>query len=207
MRVLPSQDRLLRTKSRQEGEVDFMKLDMTEYEHKMKKSVESYENDLKSIRVGRANPAVLDKITVEYYGSPSQISSMASISVPDARTLVITPWDKSMLKLIEKAIQLSDLGINPQNDGSVLRLSFPPLTEERRKDLTKEVSKKGEAAKVALRNIRRDANETAKAQKKASKMTEDEEKQSEKDIQDLTDKYTKIMDKVTETKNKEIMEF
>ena len=184
-----------------------MKLDITEYEHKMKKSVESYENDLKSIRVGRANPAVLDKITVEYYGSPSQISSMASISVPDARTLVIAPWDKSTLKLIEKAIQLSDLGINPQNDGSMLRLSFPPLTEERRKDLTKDVSKKGEAAKVALRNIRRDANETAKAQKKASKMTEDEEKQSEKEIQDLTDKYIKIMDKVTETKCKEIMEF
>ena len=184
-----------------------MKGTYPEIESKMQKTLSALETEFGTIRAGRANPAVLDKITVEYYGSPSQISSMASISVPDARTLVITPWDKSMLKLIEKAIQLSDLGINPQNDGSVLRLSFPPLTEERRKDLTKEVSKKGEAAKVALRNIRRDANETAKAQKKASKMTEDEEKQSEKDIQDLTDKYTKIMDKVTETKNKEIMEF
>ena len=183
-----------------------MKLDTKEYEAKMKKSIESYENELKTIRAGRANPGVLDKITVEYYGSPSPIGSVASVSVPDARTIMITPWDRTTLKAIEKAIQASDLGINPQNDGTAIRLSFPPLTEERRKELAKDISKKGEAAKVALRNIRRDANEAAKAQKKASKMTEDEQKISEKEIQDLTDKYTKLLDKVTETKNKEIME-
>ena len=183
-----------------------MKLDTKEYEAKMKKSIESYENDLKTIRAGRANPAVLDKITAEYYGTPTKIGEAASISVPDARTIMIQPWDRSLLKGIEKAIQASDLGINPQSDGTAIRLSFPPLTEERRKELAKDISKKGEAAKVALRNIRRDANDAAKAQKKAGKMTEDEQKQSEKEIQDLTDKYTKLMDKVTEAKNKEIME-
>ncbi len=183
-----------------------MKLDTKEFEKKMQKSIEAYENELKTIRAGRATPAVLDKITVEYYGSPSPLSAVASISSPDARTLVITPWDKTTLKLIEKAILTSDLGINPQNDGSMIRLAFPPLTEERRKELTKDISKKGEAAKVALRNIRRDANDKCKEQKKAGAMTEDEQKISEKEIQDLTDKYTKQLDKVTEAKSREIME-
>ncbi|MCQ2432270.1 MAG: ribosome recycling factor [Clostridia bacterium] len=182
-----------------------MKLDIKEYETKMKKSLDAYENDLKSIRAGRANPSVLDKITVDYYGSPTQIAQVAQVSVPDARTILITPWDKTTLKSIDKAIQVSDLGINPQNDGTCIRLTFPPLTEERRKDLSKEVSKKGEGAKVALRNIRRDANDACKAAKKAGTMTEDEQKTSEKEVQDLTDKYTKMLDKITEAKSKEIM--
>lgn len=183
-----------------------MKLDVKDFERKMQKSIDAYENELKSIRAGRANPGVLDKITVDYYGSPTQISSVAQISVPDARTITITPWDKTTLKSIEKAIQASELGINPQNDGTMLRLSFPPLTEERRKELAKDISKKGEAAKVALRNIRRDANDKCKELKKAGSMTEDEQKTSEKEVQDLTDKYTKQLDKVTEAKTKEIME-
>ena len=183
-----------------------MKLNTKEFEEKMQKSVAGFEKELSTIRAGRANPAVLDKITVDYYGSPTQISSVAQVSVPDARTITITPWDKTMLKAIEKAIQASELGINPQNDGSMLRLSFPPLTEERRKELAKDISKKGEAAKVALRNIRRDANDKCKELKKAGTMTEDEQKSSEKDIQDLTDKYTKQLDKVTDAKTKEIME-
>ena len=183
-----------------------MKLNTKDYEEKMKKTVSSLENEFTSIRAGRANPAVLDKVTVDYYGSPTQISSVAQVSVPDARTITITPWDKTMLKAIEKAIQASELGINPQNDGSMLRLSFPPLTEERRKELAKDISKKGEAAKVALRNIRRDVNDKCKELKKAGTMTEDEQKSSEKEIQDLTDKYTKQLDKVTDAKTKEIME-
>ncbi len=183
-----------------------MKLDVKEYETKMQKSLDAYENDLKTIRAGRANPAVLDKISVEYYGSPSPIGSVAQVSVPDARTILITPWDKTTLKAIDKAIQTSDLGINPQNDGTCIRLTFPPLTEERRKDLSKEIAKKGEGAKVALRNIRRDANDACKAAKKAGTMTEDEQKDSEKKVQDLTDKYTKQLDKITEAKTKEIME-
>ena len=179
-----------------------MKLNVTEFENKMKKSIAAYENDLKSIRAGRANPGVLDRITVDYYGSPSQISQVAQVSVPDARTILITPWDKSTLKDIDRAIQASDLGINPQNDGTCVRLTFPPLNEERRK----EISKMGEGAKVAIRNIRRDANDTCKAEKKAGNMTEDEQKASEKSIQDLTDKYVKMVDKVTEAKTAEIME-
>ena len=183
-----------------------MKLDVKDFERKMQKSIEAYENELKSIRAGRANPGVLDKITVDYYGSPTQITSVAQVSVPDARTITITPWDKSMLKAIEKAIQASELGINPQNDGAMLRLSFPPLTEERRKELAKDIAKKGENAKVALRNIRRDANDQCKDLKKAGSMTEDEQKTSEKEIQDLTDKYVKQLDKLTDAKSKEIME-
>ncbi|MGM9626173.1 MAG: ribosome recycling factor [Eubacteriales bacterium] len=183
-----------------------MKLDVKEFEKKMQKSIEAYENELKTIRAGRANPGVLDKVTVDYYGSPTQISAVAQISVPDARTITITPWDKSTLKAIDKAIQASDIGIHPQNDGTMIRLAFPPLTEERRKEIAKDISKKGEAAKVALRNIRRDANDKCKEQKKAGSMTEDEQKTSEKEIQDLTDKYTKQLDKITEAKNKEIME-
>ena len=183
-----------------------MKLNVTEFENKMKKSISAYENDLKSIRAGRANPGVLDKITVDYYGSPSQISQVAQVSVPDARTILITPWDKSTLKDIDRAIQASDLGINPQNDGTCIRLTFPPLNEERRRELSKEISKMGENAKVAIRNIRRDANDTCKAEKKAGNMTEDEQKASEKSIQDLTDKYVKMVDKITEAKTAEIME-
>lgn len=182
-----------------------MKLDVKDFERKMQKSIEAYENELKSIRAGRANPGVLDKITVDYYGSPTQISSVAQVSVPDARTITITPWDKTMLKAIEKAIQASELGINPQNDGSMLRLSFPPLTEERRKELAKDISKKGEAAKVALRNIRRDANDKCKEMKKNGEMTEDEQKASEKNVQDLTDKYVKKADEIADAKKKEIM--
>ena len=173
---------------------------------KMGKTVNALVSEYGAIRAGRANPQILDKITVDYYGSPTQIASVAQISVPDARTITITPWDKTTLKAIEKAIQTSDIGINPQNDGSMLRLSFPPLTEERRKELAKEISKKGEAAKVALRNIRRDANDKCKELKKAGTMTEDEQKTSEKEVQDLTDKYTKQLDKVTDAKTKEIME-
>ena len=183
-----------------------MKLDTRDYEAKMKKSIASYTENLSTIRAGRANPDVLKKITVDYYGSPTAISAIAEIKVADARTIVITAWDKSAMKGIEKAILTSDLGINPQNDGSCIRLSFPPTTEERRRELSKQISKMGEDAKVAVRNIRRDANDKVKAQKKNSEMTEDEAKASDKSIQDLTDKYIKEIDNVTADKTKEIME-
>ena len=183
-----------------------MKLNTKEFEERMNKAVQSFEHELATIRAGRANPAVLDKVTVDYYGSPTAISSIAEIKVTDARTLTITAWDKSVMKGIEKAILTSDLGINPQNDGSCIRLSFPPMTEERRKDLSKQISKMGEDAKVAIRNIRRDANDKVKADKKNSVMTEDEAKQSDKLVQDLTDKYIKEIDAITANKTKEIME-
>ena len=183
-----------------------MKLDTKVYEEKMKKSVASYSDNLSTIRAGRANPDVLKKINVDYYGSPTAISSIAEIKVTDARTIMITAWDKSIMKGIEKAILTSDLGINPQNDGSAIRLSFPPTTEERRKELSKQISKLGEDAKVAIRNIRRDANDKTKAMKKNSEMTEDEAKISDKNIQDLTDKFIKEIDNVTSAKTKEIME-
>ena len=183
-----------------------MKLDTRDYEARMKKSIASYTENLSTIRAGRANPDVLKKITVDYYCSPTPISSIAEIKVADARTIVITAWDKSAMKGIEKAILTSDLGINPQNDGSCLRLSFPPTTEERRRELSKQISKMGEDAKVAIRNIRRDANDKIKAQKKDSEMTEDEAKASDKAVQDLTDKYIKEVDAVTANKTKEIME-
>ena len=183
-----------------------MKLDTKDYEARMKKSVASYSDNLSTIRAGRANPDVLKKINVDYYGSPTAISAIAEIKVTDARTITITAWDKSIVKGIEKAILTSDLGINPQSDGSVIRLSFPPTTEERRKELSKQVAKLGEDAKVAIRNIRRDANDKVKAEKKASTMTEDEAKASDKAIQDLTDKYVKEIDVVTAAKTKEIME-
>jgi ribosome recycling factor len=182
-----------------------MKLDVKDFERKMQKSIEAYENELKSIRAGRANPGVLDKITVDYYGSPTQISSVAQVSVPDARTITITPWDKSMLKAIEKAIQASELGINPQNDGSMLRLSFPPLTEERRKELVKQIHKYAENGKVAIRNIRRDAIEHFKKAQKASEITEDELKVAEKDLQKLTDDSCKELDVLLANKEKELM--
>ena len=183
-----------------------MKLDTREYESKMQKTVANYKENLSTIRAGRANPDVLKRINVDYYGSPTPIASIAEIKVADARTIVITAWDKSAMKGIEKAILTSDLGINPQNDGSCIRLSFPPTTEERRRELSKQIAKMGEDAKVAIRNIRRDANDKVKAQKKNSEMTEDEAKASDKSIQDLTDKYIKELDNVTAEKTKEIME-
>ncbi len=183
-----------------------MKLDCKEFEEKMKKSVASYTYELTTIRAGRANPAVLDKVTVEYYGTPTQINQMAEVKMTDARTITIMPWDGSTCKSIEKAIQVADIGINPQNDGKIIRLVFPPLTEEIRKTLVKQVEKMGEDAKVAVRNIRRDANDKSKVMKKNGEMTEDELKQSDKSIQDLTDKYTKEIDTITQNKKKEIME-
>ena len=183
-----------------------MKLDTREFEAKMKKSIAAYSDNLSTIRAGRANPDVLKRISVDYYGSPTPISSIAEVKVVDARTITITAWDKSIMKGIEKAILTSDLGINPQNDGSVIRLSFPPTTEERRRELSKQISKMGEDAKVAIRNIRRDANDKVKADKKNSLMTEDEAKASDKSVQDLTDKYIKEIDVITAAKTKEIME-
>ena len=183
-----------------------MKLDTKDYEAKMKKSISAYSENLSTIRAGRANPDVLKKITVDYYGSPTAISAIAEIKVTDARTIMITAWDKSAIKGIEKAILTSDLGITPQSDGTAIRLTFPPTTEERRKELSKQISRLGEDAKVAIRNIRRDANDKVKADKKASVMTEDEAKQSDKLVQDLTDKYIKEVDNVTAAKTKEIME-
>jgi ribosome recycling factor len=182
-----------------------MKLNTKDYEEKMKKTVSVYEHEVSTIRAGRANPAVLDKITVDYYGSPTPINQIAAIKVTDARTIAIQPFKTPDLKAIEKAINASDLGMPPQNDGKTLRIIFPQLTEERRRDLTKQIEKIGEEAKVALRNIRREANEKCKELKKSKEMTEDEQKQSEKAVQDLTDKYIKEIDKITAAKNKEIM--
>ena len=182
-----------------------MKIDVKPYEEKMKKSVSAFESELATIRAGRANASVLDRINVDYYGSPTAINAIAAVKATDAMTLTITPWDVSTVKMIEKAIQASDLGINPVSDGKVIRLAFPQPTEEKRKQLVKDVAKMAEDAKVAIRNIRRDANDKAKDMKKASEMTEDEQKASEKAIQDLTDKYSKILESVAEAKNKEIM--
>ncbi len=179
--------------------------DYQEFESKMKKTCEALTAQLATIRAGRANAAVLDQIEVDYYGSPTPIQQIASISSPDARTLLIQPGDGSTLKLIE-AILASDLGINPQNDGRMLRLVFPPLTEERRKELVKQTKKYGEEAKVAIRNIRRDAIEKFKKQQKASTITEDDYKIAEKDIQKLTDDYIKEIDKITDKKDKELTE-
>lgn len=183
-----------------------MKVDISSYESKMKKSVVSYETELTTVRAGRANPAILDRVMVDYYGSPTPINQIGEVKIPEARTIIISPWDSSTLKAVEKAINASDLGINPVNDGKVIRLNFPPLTEERRRDLTKQVAKMGEDAKVALRNIRRDANDKFKASQKKSEITEDELKHAEKGIQDLTDKYIKEIDKLTQSKDKEILE-
>ncbi len=182
-----------------------MKLDVKPYEERMKKSISSYEDNLATIRAGKANATVLDKITVDYYGSPTKIKDIANVKATDAKTLTIQPWDKSTLKPIEKAIQQSDLGINPQNDGTMIRLTFPQLTEQRRKELAKQVQKYGDEAKVAIRNIRRDANDKSKDMKKNGEMTEDELKASDKQVQDLTDKYTKQIDTITEKKKEEIM--
>ena len=183
-----------------------MKLDVKPFEEKMKKSIESYKLELDTVRAGRANAKILDRITVDYYGTPTPINQLGTISVPDARTLVIQPWDTTILKEIEKSILASDIGITPANDGKLIRLVFPQLTEERRKELKKQVSKLGEDAKVAILNIRRDAMDKAKDMKKNGEMTEDEQKASEKTVQDLTDKYIKEIDVITASKEKEIME-
>ena len=175
------------------------------YEDKMRKSIDSVAADFASVRAGRANASVLDRIMVDYYGSPTPIQQIAAISSPDARTLLISPWDKTAVKSIEKAIQNSDLGINPQNDGRVIRLGFPQLTEERRRDLTKQVHKYGEEGKVALRNIRREAMDEIKKQVKKSEITEDDQKQLEKELQDLTDKRCKEVDELTAKKEQELM--
>lgn len=176
-----------------------------EFDAKMQKTIDVVTSDFASVRAGRANAAVLDKIAVDYYGSPTPINQVASISSPDPRSLVIQPWDGTLLKAIEKAIQVSDLGINPQNDGKVIRLSFPQLTEDRRKELTKQVRKYAENGKVAIRNIRRDAVDKFKAMQKKSEITEDELKEYEKDLQDVTDKRCKQLDEMTEKKEKELM--
>ena len=180
--------------------------DYIEFESKMKKTAEVLKTQLASVRAGRANAAVLDQITVDYYGVPTPIQQVASVSVPDPRSLMIQPWDASVLKGIEKAILASELGINPQNDGRVIRLVFPQLTEERRKELAKQVKKYGEEAKVAVRNIRRDAIDKFKKQQKASEITEDDYKTIEKDIQKLTDNYIKEVDNITDKKEKELFE-
>ena len=179
---------------------------MQNAESKMKKAIGSLEGDLAAVRAGRANPAVLDKITVEYYGAATPLTQVGTVSVPEARTIVIQPWDMSVLKEIEKAILASDIGLTPNNDGKVIRLNFPPLTEERRKELSKGVSKRGEEAKVAIRNIRRDAIEGFKKQKKANEITEDDLKDLEEKIQKMTDKFVKEIDGIVATKEKEILE-
>lgn len=175
------------------------------YDEKMQKTLDVVASDFASVRAGRANAAVLDKIAVDYYGTPTPINQVASISSPDPRTLTIQPWDGTILKAIEKAIQTSDLGINPQNDGRVIRLSFPQLTEERRKELSKQVKKYAEAGKVAIRNIRRDAVDAYKAMKKKTEITEDDLKEYEKEMQDLTEKRCKQIDELAAKKETELM--
>lgn len=176
-----------------------------QFETKMKKSILALDSDLNTIRAGRANPAVLDKVSVEYYGTMSPVAQVASVSVPDPRTIMIQPWDATLVPEIEKAILKSEIGINPQNDGKSIRLNFPPLTEERRKEIVKDVGKKEENAKVAIRSIRRDAMDFYKNQKKNSEITEDDLKGIEKDIQNLTDKYIKEVEDTCAKKEKEIL--
>ena len=176
------------------------------FEEKMNASVDHLVRELAAIRAGRANAAVLDRVAVDYYGSPTPINQIAAVAVAEARILTITPWDRSMLKPISKAIQTSDIGINPIDDGQVIRLVFPAPTEERRKQLTKDVQKQGEEAKIAVRNVRRDAMDKFKAQKKAGELTEDDQKKLEDETQKLTDKYVKQIDEICANKNKEIME-
>jgi len=183
-----------------------MKLNTKDFEEKMKKALSVYEENLGSIRAGQANAAVVSKVNFEYWGAPTPLTSMADVRVADAKTLTITPYDASTLKEMEKAILASDVGITPTNDGKVIRLVFPQPTEERRRELVKQVQKMGEDAKVAIRNIRRDANDLCKKMKKDGEMTEDEQKASEKSVQDLTDKYIKDLDRITARKEKEIMQ-
>ena len=180
--------------------------DLKEFQRKMEKTLDVLASDFAAVRAGRANAQVLDRITVEYYGQPSPINQVGTVSSPDPRTLVIQPWDGSLLKAIEKAIQTSDLGINPQNDGRIIRLVFPQLTEERRKELTKLVRKTAEESKVAIRSIRRDAVDQVKKLKKNNEITEDDQKKAEEDIQKLTDAAIKDIDKIDAEKEKEIME-
>lgn len=176
-----------------------------QFEERMIKSLESLKSEYMSIRAGRANPHILDRIQVDYYGTPTPIQQVANISVPEARMIQIQPWEASLIKEIEKAILVSDIGITPNNDGKIIRLVFPELTEERRKELVKDVKKKGENAKVAVRNIRRDANDAIKKQNKANEISEDEQKQLEDKVQKLTDKYVEEVDKAIENKSKEIL--
>ena len=175
------------------------------YETKMTKTLESLEREYNGIRAGRANPHILDKLVVDYYGSPTPIQQVGNVTVPEARIIMIQPWESKMIKEIEKAIMQSDIGINPSNDGKSIRLVFPELTEERRKDLAKDIKKKGEAAKVAVRNIRRDANDALKKWEKAKEISEDEADDIEKEVQKLTDKYIALVDKAIDTKTKEVM--
>ena len=183
-----------------------MKSEYKVYEEKMRKTIASVAADFAAVRAGRANASVLDRIMVDYYGTPTPIHQIASIGSPDPRTLTIQPWDAQAVKLICKAIQESDLGINPQNDGKIIRLAFPQLTEERRKELVKQIAKYAEGGKVAIRNIRRDAVEAFKAQKKNGEITEDDMKIAEKDIQKMTDDMSKEIDALTEKKEKELLE-
>ena len=180
-------------------------MDLSNYEERMQKSLTNLEGEYTAIRAGRANPRILDRIQIDYYGTPSPLQSVANISVPEARMIQIQPWDASLIKDIEKAILSSDLGLTPANDGKVIRLVFPELTEERRKELAKEAKKKGEDAKVAIRNIRRDANDFVKKEAKANTISEDEQKQSEDEIQKLTDRYVAKIEKAIETKSNEVM--
>jgi ribosome recycling factor len=175
-------------------------------EDKMKKTISVMKEEFAGIRAGRANPAILDKVTVDYYGSPTPISQLGNISVPEARIIMIQPWEAKMVKETERSIQKSDIGINPNNDGKVIRLIFPPLTEERRKELCKNIKKLGEDAKVSIRAIRRDSMDDFKAMKKNSEITEDDLKDAEKDVQNLTDKFIAEVDKLVENKEKEILE-
>ena len=182
-----------------------MSVDFTEYSRRMDKALDHLADEFGAVRAGRANAKVLDRITVEYYGSETPLNGVATISTPDARTLVVQPWDTTLLKEIQKAIQASELGINPQNDGKVIRLVFPQLTEDRRKELTKQVKKYAEEAKVAMRNIRRDGMDYIKKLKKNSEITEDDQKKAEKDLQDILDKYIKKADEALAAKEKELM--
>ena len=179
--------------------------EIKEYEEKMSKSLDSLKEEFSSIRAGRANPHILDKIKVDYYGAPTSLQQVANISVPEARMIQIQPWESSLIKEIEKAILVSDLGITPNNDGKVIRLVFPELTENRRKELAQDVKKKGDNAKVAIRNIRRDANDSLKKANKAGELSDDELSNSEDEVQKITDKYTALVDKAIEEKTKEIL--
>ena len=183
-----------------------MKETLKRYEEKMNKTISVLVKDLAAVRAGRANPAVLDKLTIEYYGTPTPLNQVAAVSTPEPRTLQIQPWDSSTLKLIEKAIYASDLGLNPQNDGKTIRLNFPPLTEERRKDLIKQCHKMGEDSMVAVRNIRRDAIDTFKTMKKNNELTEDSQKEAEEKMQKITDKFVKEIDEIIVKKSKELAE-
>lgn len=180
-------------------------MELNQYEEKMKKSLANLEEEYGAIRAGRANPRILDRIQVDYYGTPASLQGVANISVPEARMIQIQPWDAGLIKDIEKAILASDLGLTPANDGKVIRLVFPELTEERRKELVKDVKKKGEEAKVAIRNIRRDANDAVKKEAKANEISEDDQKQLEDKIQKLTDEYVKKIDQAIDAKSTEVM--